>query len=59
MNVNHLILDYYAMVEKFGPLDFETFTEMWTDADAIARAARDDDEASDGDRPDGTARIEE
>jgi hypothetical protein len=24
-NAAHLILDYVAMCEKFGPLDFETF----------------------------------
>jgi hypothetical protein len=35
---SHLILDYFAMCEKFGPLDFETFTEVWTEADLIARA---------------------
>jgi hypothetical protein len=31
-----LILDYVAMCEKFGPLNFETFIEAWKDADAIA-----------------------
>jgi hypothetical protein len=33
----NLILDYVAMCEKFGPLDFETFIDAWQDADAIAR----------------------
>jgi hypothetical protein len=38
-SANHLILDYVAMCEKFGPLDFETFVQAWLDAEAIARMA--------------------
>lgn len=37
IDISHLILDYVTMCEKFGPLDFETFVEMWRDADAIAQ----------------------
>ena len=36
-NAAQLILDYVAMCDQFGPLDFESFIDMWLDADTIAR----------------------
>ena len=41
VNANHLLLDYCWACERFGPLDFEDFAEMWMDADAIARSTID------------------
>ena len=40
IDVTRAIIDFVAMCEKFGPLDFELFVEMWKDADAIARASQ-------------------
>lgn len=32
---NHLLLDYVAMTEKFGLLDFGQFVALWHAADAL------------------------
>jgi hypothetical protein len=42
-DLTHLILDYVAMCEKFGPLNFQIFVDAWKDADAIARAKVNED----------------
>jgi hypothetical protein len=35
---SHLLLDYYAMAEKFGPLDLDEFVILWHAADAFMEA---------------------
>jgi hypothetical protein len=35
---NHLLLDYVAMTEKFGFLDFGEFVTLWHAADVLMEA---------------------
>jgi len=35
---NHLLLDYVAMTERFGFLDFGEFIALWHAADALMEA---------------------
>src|SRR5207245_2236892 len=44
--VADLISDYVAMCEKFGPLNFEDFIDMWRDADEIAKKAMPEEQVS-------------
>lgn len=45
-DVADLISDYVAMCEKFGPLNFEDFIDMWRDADEIAKKAMPEEQVS-------------
>jgi hypothetical protein len=38
-NTNHILLDYVAMTEKFGPLDFGEFVAVWHAATAFMDTA--------------------
>ncbi|HEX7829615.1 MAG TPA: hypothetical protein VF787_08165 [Thermoanaerobaculia bacterium] len=35
----HLVLDYVAMTEQFGELDYDEFVEVWEAADALMETA--------------------
>jgi hypothetical protein len=37
-NANHLLLDYVAMTERLGFLDFGEFVALWHAADAMMEA---------------------